>query len=80
MKEKKKLQHDSSNNRKGREWLRYAGLASEMMILLGGATFLGYKLDQWLQWNFPLFLIIFPLFALAVTLWRLIKTTGKKDG
>lgn len=61
-------------------WLRYAGLASEMMVTLGIATFAGYKLDQWTEWGWPIFLIIFPLLALALLLWRLIKATGKKDG
>jgi len=28
----------------------------------------------------PIFLIIFPLLALGVTLWRIIKTFEKKDG
>ena len=61
-------------------WLRYAGLASEMLAMLGLATFLGYKADHWLGWRFPVLLIIFPLLALGVILWRLIKVTGKKDG
>lgn len=70
----------SSRNKTSDSWLRYAGLASEMMVMLGGAAFLGYKADQWLEWEFPILLIIFPFIALTVLLWRLIKATGRKDG
>lgn len=55
-------------------------MASEMMAMLGLAVFAGYKLDQWCHLDLPVFLIIFPLGALALFLWRLIKATGKKDG
>jgi hypothetical protein len=51
-----------------------------MMAMLGLAVFAGYKLDRWCGWGLPVFLIIFPLGALALFLWRLIKATGKKDG
>jgi hypothetical protein len=55
-------------------------MASEMMAMLGVAVFAGYKLDRWLAWEVPVFLIFFPLVALAVFLWHLIKVTGRKDG
>lgn len=80
MEKKKNFPPESSRNKINTGWLRYAGLASEMMAMLGGATFLGYKADQWLEWDFPVCLIIFPFLALAVILWRLIKVTGKRDG
>ncbi len=70
----------SNRDKKNKDWVRYTGLATEMMAAIGIAVFLGYKLDQWLGISFPLFLIIFPLLALGVTLWRLIKTLEKKDG
>lgn len=79
---KKNLPTGSLKNKryKPTPWLRYSGLATEMMATLAIATYAGYKLDQWIAWGWPLFLIIFPLLALALLLWRLIKATGKKDG
>lgn len=59
--------------------LKYAGLGAEMLAMLGIATFGGYKLDGWCAWGFPLFIIIFPLLALVVFLWRLIKATVRND-
>jgi predicted neutral ceramidase superfamily lipid hydrolase len=55
-------------------------MATEMLAMLGIAVFAGYKLDLRLAWKVPVFLIFFPLVALAVFLWHLIKATGRKDG
>lgn len=79
-KKKIKLPTEFSKNKQYKEWFQYAGLASEMLALIGLSVFAGYKIDKWLDWNFPVFLIVFPLLALGVFLWRLIKATGKKDG
>lgn len=51
-----------------------------MLALLGLSTFAGYKLDRWCAWRFPLFIIIFPLAALVVFLWRFIKATRENNG
>ncbi|WP_143305202.1 AtpZ/AtpI family protein [Chitinophaga vietnamensis] len=58
--------------------LRYAGLAFQMMATLGLGVFAGYKLDQYIGWRFPVFLIIFSLLALAILLWQIIKDTRKQ--
>ena len=57
--------------------MRYAGLATQWMVMLGLATFAGYKLDHVLNWTFPLFLILFPLIALGVSMWQLIRELNK---
>ncbi|WP_205195162.1 AtpZ/AtpI family protein [Chitinophaga sp. Cy-1792] len=57
--------------------VRYAGLAFQMMAILGLAVFAGYKLDQKIGWRFPLFLVIFSLLGLAILLWQIIKDTRK---
>ncbi|TAN00513.1 MAG: AtpZ/AtpI family protein [Chitinophagaceae bacterium] len=79
-KKKIKLPTEFSRSRRSKDFFQYAGMASEMMAMLGIAVFAGYKLDRWLAWEVPVFLIFFPLVALAVFLWHLIKVTGRKDG
>ncbi|MBS0027854.1 AtpZ/AtpI family protein [Chitinophaga sp. 22321] len=59
--------------------LRYAGLAFQMMTTLGLGVFAGYKLDHWIGWRFPVFLIIFSLIALAILLWQIIKDTRRHE-
>ncbi|WP_414647742.1 AtpZ/AtpI family protein [Chitinophaga sp.] len=59
--------------------LRYAGLAFQMMATLGLAVFIGYKLDQWIGWSFPILMIIFSLLALTLLLWQIIKDTRRNE-
>ncbi len=58
--------------------LRYAGLATQWMVMLLAAFWLGYKTDfEWIGWKIPLFLILLPLLALIISLWQLIKEFNK---
>jgi len=57
--------------------MRYASLATQWMVMLLLAVWAGYKLDKKLNWTVPLFLILFPLISLALSLWRLIKELNK---
>lgn len=60
--------------------LRFAGLATQWMVTLLIAVWGGYKIDKWIGWKFPVFLIVFALGALAFSFWQLInelKETGK---
>lgn len=58
--------------------MRYAGLATQWMVMMGLGVWLGYKLDKYLNWKVPVFLILFPLISLTVSLWQLIKEFNKK--
>ncbi len=58
--------------------LKYLGLASQLMVSLALAVFLGLKLDQWLSFSTPLLVWILPLLVLSVMIWQIIKDTSKK--
>jgi uncharacterized membrane protein AbrB (regulator of aidB expression) len=68
-----------SNDTDSNSAMRYAGLATQWMVMLLIAVWAGYKLDRWAGWKFPLFLLLLPLIALFVSLWQLIKTFNKKS-
>lgn len=57
--------------------MRYIGLGTQWMVLLLAAVWGGWKLDQVTGWKFPLFTVLFPLVALVVSLWQLIKEFNK---
>lgn len=57
--------------------LRYAGLATQWMVMLLLAVYLGYKVDRLTNLPLPLFLILFPLISLTFSLWQLIKQLNK---
>jgi F0F1-type ATP synthase assembly protein I len=57
--------------------MRYAGLATQLMLLMLIGVWGGHKLDKLLNWKVPLFLILFPLISLALSMWQLLKELNK---
>jgi F0F1-type ATP synthase assembly protein I len=53
--------------------LKYSGLAFQMIAVLLLCTFLGYKLDQYLQLKIPVFMILFIIAGLFAYLYKLMK-------
>ena len=66
----------SSNNNK--DLMRYAGLATQMLVSLGISVFLGLKADKWLKLSFPILSWLLPLLVLAAIIFQVIKETGPK--
>lgn len=63
-----------------KELLKYAGLAFQIFATLSVAFFIGYKLDQWIGWHFPVLLILFPLLVIIALFYKILKDTNtKKD-
>ena len=61
--------------------LKYAGLGSQILVSLGIAVFIGYKVDKWLKIPLPLLVWLLPLAVLIGMIYKLIKETSKrKDG
>ena len=63
MKNKKPYTTQKSNS-----FIRYSGLGFEMMAIIAGFTFLGYKIDQWMQNGFKAFTFGFVVFAVVVSI------------
>ena len=53
------------NPKKGKfnQFIQYSNLSFEMIAIIGGGTFLGYKIDHWLNMSFHLFLLIFIIIS-----------------
>ncbi|HVB02320.1 MAG TPA: AtpZ/AtpI family protein [Chitinophagaceae bacterium] len=68
-------QYPSRKRKPLRDIVRYSGLAFEMLAAIGIAVFAGIELDKWLKFHFPLFVLIFPLLAIGLILWNIIKST-----
>jgi hypothetical protein len=67
--------HKSSAADSKRDWLRYAGLGTQLLAYLALAVFGGIKADRWLH-CFPLLTALLPLLVLAAVFYKLIKETG----
>ena len=64
------MKQQKENNRKGFDtFIRYSSLGFEMMAIIGLGTFLGYKIDQWMENEFKGFtfgLMIFSVVAAII--------------
>ena len=56
--------------------MRYAGLATQMLVSLGIAVFIGLKVDNWLRLSFPILVWLLPLLVLAGIMYKIYKDTG----
>lgn len=58
--------------------MQYAGLASQLMAALALGVFLGFKLDHWLQFSFPVFIWVLPLVFLIAMFVKIFKDTNRE--
>lgn len=58
--------------------LKYAGLATQLLIGLALAVFLGMKTDEWLHFKMPLAVWVLPLAVIAGVIFKVIKDTAPK--
>ncbi len=65
----------SNNNR---ELLKYAGLGSQILALLGLTVFAGLKADKWLHTS-PLLACVLPLLALVGMFYKIYRDTSGKN-
>ncbi|RIJ49691.1 AtpZ/AtpI family protein [Maribellus luteus] len=58
------------NNSKNKfdNFVRYSSLGFEMMAIIGGFTFLGYKIDQWMENEFKGFTLVLAIFSVIVAI------------
>ena len=57
--------------------LRYAGLATQWMVMLLVAVWIGHQIDKWTNWKIPVFIILLPLIALVLSFWKIINELSK---
>jgi len=67
------------NKKKGFDsFIRYSSLGFEMMAIIGLGTFLGYKIDQWMDNEFKGFTLGLMIFAVIVSIIYGIRDLLKK--
>lgn len=54
-------------------------MAAQMLFIIAGGSFGGYKLDQWLKLPFPVFIIILSLGSVFLAIWLFIKEFNNKN-
>jgi hypothetical protein len=67
----------NKNDNKQLLW-QYAGLATQLLLSLGIALYLGIWLDKKMGWQMSLLVWLLPLLVLLATLFKLIRDTSNK--
>jgi chromate transport protein ChrA len=57
---------------------QYAGLATQLLVTLGVAMYIGFWLDKKIGWKGAILVWILPLVVLLATLFKLIRDTSNK--
>ena len=67
-----------SSNNSNRDLMRYAGLATQMLVSLGIGVFLGIQGDKWLHTS-PLLTVTLPLLILSGLFIKIYRETSRKN-
>jgi hypothetical protein len=59
------------------KFIKYSGLGIQMLGTIGIAAWLGFKLDAYLKFQFPVFLLSFVFLSFGGTLYQLYRTIDK---
>lgn len=67
----KKLSHYNS-------YIRYSGLAIQLLVVLGVFGWVGYKIDQWLELKFPAFLLLLGFSSFAGMMYQIYRSINRQ--
>ena len=59
--------------------VRYSSIAFEMLAIIEAFTFAGWKLDQWLKKNFPVFTLILSLSGVFLGIYTVVRGALKEE-
>jgi hypothetical protein len=57
---------------------KYAGLATQFLVAIGLAIFIGLKLDTWLKFQTPLAVWVLPLLVITGIIYKIVRDTAPK--
>ena len=77
--QKKPFQKNQDKVKQYNSYLKYSGLAFQMLLIIGIPVAVGVLIDQNTSYRFPLFTIIFVLISLSGVIYWLIKSTTRMD-
>ncbi|MGQ7869044.1 AtpZ/AtpI family protein [Sunxiuqinia sp. sy24] len=69
----KKPKNFKKHKQKFDDFIRYSNIAFEMIVIMGGSVFLGFKIDQWLDLSFPAFTLALMILSVIAAIYHAIK-------
>jgi hypothetical protein len=68
---------DPKKPKPSNDFLKYSSLGIQLVVAIGLAGWLGYKLDEHLQLKFPAFLLSFVLLTFGGMMYQLYRSINK---
>lgn len=59
-------------------YLKYSGLAVQLLATIAVCGWLGYKVDQWLGLKYPIFMLCLGLTGFAGTIYQVYKSINRE--
>ncbi len=73
------MQRQSTEDKRSKNLLwQYAGMATQMLVAIGAALFIGMKADEWLAFSMPFLIWCLPLVLIIVMLIKVVIDTNRK--
>jgi F0F1-type ATP synthase assembly protein I len=69
---------DQSKPKPYNTYLKYSGLAVQLVVTIGVVGWLGHLLDNYLNLRFPLFIVIFTIAAFVGVLYQVYRSTNQR--
>jgi F0F1-type ATP synthase assembly protein I len=74
---------ESSQDRKSpsqsNSYLKYSGLAIQLLAAIGFFGWLGYLLDQYMEIKFPVFTLLFGFLAFGAMMFQIYRTLNRDN-
>ncbi len=59
-------------------YLKYSGLAVQLLVTIGVCGWLGYKLDQWLALKYPVFMLILGFLGFGGIMYQIYRSINRQ--
>jgi F0F1-type ATP synthase assembly protein I len=58
-------------------YLRYSGLAVQLLAIIGVSGWIGYKIDQWFNLKYPVFMLILGFLGFSGMMYQVYRSINK---
>lgn len=59
-------------------YLKYSGLAIQLLATIGICGWIGYRLDRWVEFKYPVFMLTFGLLGFAGIMYQVYKSINRQ--
>ena len=76
---KKPSNLNQKDSKRPNNYLKYSGLAFQMALTIGIMGYLGWKIDHWINLDFPWVFLLFVFIGFAGSFYLLVKGMNKNQ-